>query len=89
MIFLQPASLVLIAAVTIATTIVLRSAYNWYSSRNRHDSKITLDPNKRVPVTLMEKEVSSYSVATVLLCIATLLLYIQLLCYYSYCVATV
>lgn len=55
---LQPASLILIAAITIATTIALRSAYNWYhSSRSNGNKKVTLDPNKKVPVTLMEKEV--------------------------------
>ena len=49
----------LIAAITIATTIALRSAYQWYSSSrsSSHGRKVTLDPNKRVPVTLMEKEV--------------------------------
>lgn len=50
----------LIAAITIATTIALRSAYQWYSSSrssSSHGRKVTLNPNKRVPVTLMEKEV--------------------------------
>ncbi|XP_065909099.1 NADH-cytochrome b5 reductase 3-like [Dysidea avara] len=55
--FSDPASLILIAAITIATSIVIRSAFSLYQGRhNVRNDKVTLNPDQKVGVTLMEKE---------------------------------